>query len=220
MKNINKKKPRARSKAQKANNFQQILEVGKDLFVDSGPDALTMRKLAKHLNMTQTFLYTYVQSKRELWIAIRKKYFNNYSINFDRIVKKHKGTMVDLLMKLVEHFLNYANEDFNRFQIMFIIPIPFSKKIGPIEKKYQQSGFLEKLKDIIKTAMEAKEIKERNLFEFTYLLWSLVFGIATTEIYFKFKSPLLEKMKKHPASFTKESYRECSLKEIRNLLGK
>lgn len=218
MKKTNTKKTRARSKAQKAKNFQQILEVGKDVFIDSRPDALTMRKLAKRLNMTQTFLYTYVQSKRELWIAIRKKYFHNYLIEFDRIVKQHKGTMVDLLMKLIEHFLNHANEDFNRFQIMFIIPVPFSKKIGPIEKNYQQTGLLEKLKDILQTAMEAKEIKERNLFEFTYFLWSIVFGIATTEIYFKFKTPLLEKMKEHPPSFTKESYRECTLKEIQNLL--
>ncbi len=219
MEKNNVKKTRARTKEQKEKNFQRILEVGKEVFIDSGPNALTMRKLAKHLNMTQTFLYTYIQSKRELWIAIRKKYFDDYSFEFDEIIKKHEGTRLDLLMKIAEHFLAFASEDFHRFQIMFFIPVPSSKIMGPIEKNYQQMGLLEKLKKIIQDAMEAKEIKKRkDIDEFTYFIWSIIFGTATTEAYSKFSAPILERMKVHSKSFTKNSFRQCSLKEIRNIL--
>ncbi len=218
MKNTNVKKTRARSKKQKEIQYQRILDEGKELFVKYGPGALSMRTLAKRLNMTQTFLYTYIQSKRELWIAIRKKYFNNYLLEVNKIINQHQGTKLDLLMKLIESFIEFANEDFNRFLVMFIIPIPSSKKIGPIEKNYQQIGFLDKLKKILEEAMKTKEIKERKLDEFTYFIWSVVFGITTTEMYIKFKAPIMEYMKEKSPSLTKKSFRECALKEIQNLL--
>ena len=218
MKNTNVKKTRARSKEQKEIQYQRILNAGKELFVNYGPRALSMRTLAKRLNMTQTFLYTYIESKRELWIAIRKKYFNDYLLEFNKIVNQHQGTKLDLLMKIVENFIEFANEDFRRFQIMFIIPVPSSKKIGPIEKNYQQTGLLEKLKEILKEAMETNEIKKRNLDEFIYFIWSVIFGTTTTDIYFKFRAPIMEYMKEYSSSFTKKSYRECALREIRNLL--
>ena len=212
------KKTRARSKEQKEKQYQRILNAGKELFINSGPSSFSMRTLAKRLNMTQTFLYTYVQSKRELWIAIRKKYFYDYLLEFNRIINQHEGTKLDLLIQLTENFLDFANEDLYRFQIMFIIPIPSAKKTGPIEKDYRQTGLLDKLKEVLRVAMEAKEIKERNLDEFTYFIWSIIFGSATTEVYFKFHAPFMEKMKEQSPSFTKKSYRECLLREIRNLL--
>ena len=80
------KKTRARSKKEKEIQYQRILDEGKELFVKYGPGALSMRKLAKRLNMTQTFLYTYIQSKRELWIAIRQKYFQKYLLEINKII--------------------------------------------------------------------------------------------------------------------------------------
>lgn len=212
------KKTRARSKKEKEIQYQRILEEGKELFIKYGPGALSMRTLAKRLNMTQTFLYTYIQSKRELWIAIRQKYFQRYLLEINKIINEHQGTKVDLLMKLVERFIEFANEDFNRFMVMFIMPVPSSKKIGPIEKNYQQTGLLDKVKKILQEAMIAKEIRERNLDEFTYFIWSVIFGTITTDMYIKFQAPIMEYMKEKSPSFTKKSYRECALKEIRNLL--
>ncbi|MFX1444983.1 MAG: TetR/AcrR family transcriptional regulator [Promethearchaeota archaeon] len=215
-KNMNKK--RARSKKEKEIQYQRILEEGKELFVKYGPGALSMRTLAKRLNMTQTFLYTYIQSKRELWIAIRQKYFQKYLIEINNIINEHQGTKVELLMKIALSFIEFANEDFNRFIVMFILPIPSSKKIGPIEKNYQQTGLLDKIKKILHEAMMVKEIKERNLDEFTYFIWSVIFGITTTDMYIKFHAPIMEYMKEKSPTFTKKSYRECALKEIKNLL--
>ena len=212
------KKTRARSKKEKEIQYQRILEEGKELFVKYGPGALSMRTLAKRLNMTQTFLYTYIQSKRELWIAIRQKYFQRYLLEINKIINEHQGTKVDLLMKLVERFIEFANEDFNRFMVMFIMPVPSSKKIGPIEKNYQQTGLLDKVKKILQEAMIAKEIRERNLDEFTYFIWSVIFGTITTDMYIKFHAPIMEYMKERPPSLTKKSFRECALKEIKNLL--
>ena len=65
------KKTRSRSPEKKAAQFQRILEAGKDLFLEKGRDGFSLRGLAKNLGMNQNNLYNYVDSKRELWIAIR-----------------------------------------------------------------------------------------------------------------------------------------------------
>ena len=62
----NSKKKRARTEEEKRENFEKILEAGKDLLINMGPKSLSMRKLAKNLNMTQTFLYTYVDKEGTL----------------------------------------------------------------------------------------------------------------------------------------------------------
>ncbi|MBK5134244.1 TetR/AcrR family transcriptional regulator, partial [Candidatus Bathyarchaeota archaeon] len=59
----------------KAAQFEQILEAGKELFLEKGRDGFSLRGLAKILGMNQNNLYNYVESKRELWIAIRNKFF-------------------------------------------------------------------------------------------------------------------------------------------------
>jgi len=48
-----------------------------------------MRELARRLNMSEANLYNYVDYKRELWTAIRTKYFKQYRDDVDNLIKKH-----------------------------------------------------------------------------------------------------------------------------------
>jgi AcrR family transcriptional regulator len=64
---------RARSEEKKNIQFEKILDAGKELFIEKGESGFSMRNLAEMLNMTKNNLYHYIESKRELWIAIRNK---------------------------------------------------------------------------------------------------------------------------------------------------
>ena len=72
------KKTRSRSPEKKAQQFERILEAGKQLFQQKGREGFSLRGVAKTLDMNQNNLYNYIESKRELWIAIRKKFFEQY----------------------------------------------------------------------------------------------------------------------------------------------
>ncbi|GAF68573.1 unnamed protein product, partial [marine sediment metagenome] len=96
----NKKKTRSRSPTKKAQQFERILEAGKKLFLDKGRDGFSLRSLAKMLEMNQNNLYNYVDSKRELWIAIRNKFFTQYKDENLDIIESHEGPNVDLLLKI------------------------------------------------------------------------------------------------------------------------
>ena len=120
----NQKKTRSRSPTKKAQQFEQIIETGKQLFQDKGKDGFSLRGLAKMLDMNQNNLYNYVESKRELWIGIRNKFYNQYKEENREIIKTHEGTNVELLMKIFNHFFEFAENDPAAFRMMHITPSP------------------------------------------------------------------------------------------------
>ncbi len=177
LKEINKKK-RARSKEKKAQKFEKILDKGIELYCQN---KFSLKKLAKHMDMSMPNLYHYVKSKRELWIAIRKRYFRELRHKLNNIIKNHNGQYRDLIIKLGVAFLEFSEEDYQRFDFMFLIPVPFSKKLGPIEKSYKQFNLLNLIKNVVQKAIDAKEIKELNTIALTFFFYQLALGTAIVE---------------------------------------
>ncbi len=83
------KQIRARSKDKKAKQFEKILEEGKILFLQKGTEGFKMRNLADNLKMSKNNLYNYVVSKRELWIAIRNRFYYQFREENREIIKNH-----------------------------------------------------------------------------------------------------------------------------------
>lgn len=175
------KKSRSRSPEKKAQQFERILQAGKKLFSENGREGFSLRGLAKILEMNQNNLYNYVESKRELWIAIRKKFFEQYRDENRTIIKNHEGSTVDLLLNVFEHFFNFAEEDFTAFTMMHIIPSPPSDKIGPFEKQYKPFNFLNGTTKVIQEAINEGEIKESNAAILSFFMYSLVLGATMIE---------------------------------------
>ncbi|MFX1501361.1 MAG: TetR/AcrR family transcriptional regulator, partial [Promethearchaeota archaeon] len=119
-----KSKTRSRTPEKKAARFEKILEAGKKLFIEKGRDGFSLRGLAKVLGMNQNNLYNYVESKRELYIAIRNKFFKQYREENIEIIKRHKSSSLDLLIKIFNHFFNFAESDFGAFAMMHLRTLP------------------------------------------------------------------------------------------------
>ena len=184
--NMKIKKSRSRSPEKKAQQFERILEAGKKLFSEKGREGLSLRGLAKILDMNQNNLYNYVESKRELWIAISKKFFEQYRDENRTIIKNHEGSTVDLLLDIFEHFFKFAEEDFSAFTMMHIIPSPPSDKIGPFEKQYEPFNFLNGTTRVIQKAINEGEIKENNAALLSFFIHSLILGATMIEKTFCF----------------------------------
>ena len=84
------KQTRARSEDKKADQFERILEAGKELFLQKGAQGFSMRNLAEKLGMTKNNLYNYIESKRELWIAIRNRFYNQFKEENLEIIRNNK----------------------------------------------------------------------------------------------------------------------------------
>ncbi|MFW9940937.1 MAG: TetR/AcrR family transcriptional regulator [Candidatus Thorarchaeota archaeon] len=177
----NKKKTRSRSPEKKAQQLDEILEVGKQLFQEHGREGFSLRKLAKKLDMSQNNLYNYVESKRELWIAIRKKFYEQYRNETRDIIKNFTGSTVDLLLEIFNHFFEFAEKDYAAFRMMHIIRSPPSDKVGPFEKNYKPFRYLEGTTRVIQKAIDKGEIKEKNANLIASFLFSILLGTVMVE---------------------------------------
>jgi AcrR family transcriptional regulator len=173
------KQTRARSEEKKEEQFERILDAGKELFLKKGSEGFSMRNLAEMLDMTKNNLYNYIESKRELWIAIRNKFYNQFKEENLEIIKNHQGSKCELILKLYEHFLDFANRDYDKYKMMFnVIEAPPSNKIGPIEAKYKEYRLLDGTTKLIQEAIDEGEIKEDVAPLLSLLTYSLVMGVA------------------------------------------
>ena len=177
----NKKKTRSRSPVKKAQQFERILEAGKQLFLDKGRDGFSLRGLAKMLDMNQNNLYNYVDSKRELWIAIRNKFFTQYKDENLEIIESHEGSNVEMLLKIFDHFFEFAQNDHAAFSMMHIIPSPPSDKVGTFEEEYKAFNFLGGTTRKVQEAINEGEIREDNSAILSFFLYSLILGATIVE---------------------------------------
>lgn len=198
--NPTKKQSRSRSPEKKAAQFEQILEAGKNLFLEKGRDGFSLRGLAKILGMNQNNLYNYVESKRELWIAIRNKFFKQYRDETIKIIKEHDGSITELLMKIFTNFLEFADKDFGAFGMMHLTESPPSDKIGRFEKEYREFNYLRGTARVVQNAIEKGEIKNPNAGLITFFTYSLVLGAAIVERNMR----ILEQNPDYKGDFTSE----------------
>ena len=214
--NVQKRKTRARSPEKKAEQFEIILEEGKRMFIEYGSDGFSTRALAEKLGMTQPNLYNYVQSKRELWIAIKSKYFDDYFEGFEPILNDHKGSYLDLFYKFVEYFLDFVSADYERFQMIFLLNAPPSKRKGPLEKAYKPFPILKYVLGLVEKAAINNEIDREIATELFYSIYSYVIGatkVRRDELSLNNESS--ESIAGH-YSITDREYRELILKEVRD----
>ena len=170
------------------------------------------------LKMNQNNLYNYVESKRELWIALRNKFFMQYREENRRIIKNHKGSTINLLMKIFTHFLDFADNDFGAYNMMHLTESPPSDKIGPFEKEYREFNYLRGTTRVIKVAIEQGEIKDSDAEMLSFLTYSLILGAALVERHMR----IIEQNQKYKGDFASEIVQfgraDFTRKDFRNFI--
>lgn len=212
-----KKKTRARAPEKKAEQFKKILDEGREMFVKFGSHGFSMRALARKLGMTQPNLYNYVKSKRELWIAIRSKYFEELNEGLQGIIDKHKGEeYIALFMKIAEFFLNFTASDYKRYSMMFLVSAPRSEKVGPRERDYKLFGQMKMIFQVVVKAQKDLGIKDERTPNFLYYVFSTLLGAAWTESNLKLRSKITEPITGEFYDLPSKEFREFVLNEIKN----
>ena len=183
-----------------------------------------MRNLAEMLGMTKNNLYNYIESKRELWIAIRNRFYNQFKQENLEIIKAHKGSTFDLILKLHEHFLEFAERDYDKFRMMFnVVDAPHSNKIGPIEQTYREYRLLDGTTKLIQEAIDKGEIESDNASLLSLLSYSILMGVAYIEMNraknkWGAPSPVWETIQLSQLDISTETIKVYTLKVIENVL--
>ncbi|MHA2287431.1 MAG: TetR/AcrR family transcriptional regulator [Promethearchaeota archaeon] len=213
------KQTRARSEIKKEQQFERILQAGKELFLKRGAEGFSMRNLAEKLDMTKNNLYNYIESKRELWIAIRNRFYVQFKQENIDIIKKHSGSNIELLMKIFKHFIEFAEQDFGVFIMMHALTsAPPSDKVGEIEKKYREFRLLDGTTDLIQNTIDSAEIGAKDPAVVALFLYSLLFGAVYIDMNRREQQTLLENIQLSIGNVSSEKFTDYVLKIIEKLL--
>ena len=176
---------RARSKEAKEKQIQNIIDEARTLFIEVGTRGFSMRALAKRLEMSQGNLYNYWQSKRELWFEIIKRDFADFERELTQVVKSHKGTIVELLENLADFYFDFAESNYRRYQIMFILPPPPADSSKRTDYEFEPQS-IQMLLMLIENAITKAQIEDVDAKKFSLFLWTVIHGsvLVTNTILF------------------------------------
>lgn len=76
----------------RANRLRALLDAGRDLVTEGGPDALTLAALARRVGLSRPSLYEYFRSREELVAAIVIDELPEWTRHLDRAVAAAEGT--------------------------------------------------------------------------------------------------------------------------------
>lgn len=166
---------RARSKEAKEQQIKKIIDEARNLFIEVGTRGFSMRALAKRLDMSQGNLYNYWSSKRELWYAIVKRDFADFEREITAAISSHKGTVVELLEDLADFYFNFAESNYRRYQIMFILPPPPADSSGKNGAEFEPQS-IHMLLLVLENAIAEADVKNADPKKLALYLWTVIHG--------------------------------------------
>ncbi|MHA1255462.1 MAG: hypothetical protein ACTSPS_07685, partial [Promethearchaeota archaeon] len=121
-----------------------------------------------------------------------------------------------LIIKLYDHFLEFADRDYDKFRMMFnIIEAPESKKLGPLENEYRAYKLLDGTTELIKEAIENGEILYDNAPMLSLLSFSIIMGVAYIELFRSLEpTEVWETRQLSVENISKEEFRKNILKVL------
>ncbi|MHA1112245.1 MAG: TetR/AcrR family transcriptional regulator [Promethearchaeota archaeon] len=220
------RKKRSRSKEDKAQQMEKILDVSLELIKTNGFHGFGMRALARHIGMSQGNLYHYISSKRELWIAVRIKTMRHFKELLENIANSNNEDTLEILKKIGNFVFSFASEDYNRWKLMTVIkpPEPPMKDeepvIGEIERNYKSTRPLDSVFNILKRGFNQGEFQNLDFKLIGIYLYSVILGVTYSEYDILTDDLISEPSFHEKIRFDKSELREFVFTQMEQLLRK
>jgi AcrR family transcriptional regulator len=118
-------KPEARRKREQDELRGKILDAARELFVNEGVEAVSMRKIAERIGYSATTLYNHFEDKESLLRALCDADFQALRDAFHRIGRI--ADPIERLRKLGHVYVDFAVRHPSHYRIMFMAPRPSSE---------------------------------------------------------------------------------------------
>lgn len=111
-----------RRERERGDTRRRILEAAREMFVQRGYEATTMRAIAQRIEYTATAIYHHFRDKEELLIELCTVDFRSLAAAFQRI----GGTEdpIERLRLIGDAYVDFALEHPMQYQLMFMTPRP------------------------------------------------------------------------------------------------
>jgi AcrR family transcriptional regulator len=175
--------PKHKTEQQKQQTRTAILNAARELFVERGVEAVTMREIAKQVGYSPTALYLHFADKENLLKALCATDFLALAEGMNVIMRVKDP--IERLNMLGKAYAEFALSHPNHYRLMFMTPqIPCDAKSGEVEKGNPDQDAYAMLIHMVNLAFEAEcfreDITEPSLIAQT--LWAGMHGVCALEI--------------------------------------
>lgn len=161
---------------EKAEMRSRILESAKALFAEDGFQNVSIRKIAEKIEYSPATIYLYFQDKDAILFALHNEGFRAL---FTR--QKNRAKIADPVARLrglLEGYLEFALQEPEYYDLMFMLFTPLPKIIRTAEWRYGRRAY----RMLVKTVAECQangHMKNTSTDAAAIGLWGAVHGIAS-----------------------------------------
>ena len=138
-----------------------------------GPQAVSMRRVAKEVGITPMAIYHHFSSKEALLDAVVNAEFERLAEFFDRAARKRSFEAA--MVHIMDGYIDYGLAHPRIFDYVFSEPRPGARRF-PDDFRARRSPTLNLTADIVAYWMEDKKLKRDDVWEIAMELWAHVHG--------------------------------------------
>jgi len=151
-----------------------IVAVSREIIINEGHEALSLRNLGAHLNVTAAALYAYVDDKLDLLRAVAAS-------EFERLIRQYEGVggeePIARLCKISYVYVDYARNNPELFRVMFLFPPGVGDPEYGESNTFADRAFRSVAK-IAEEAIEQGKLRPGDPLLTSVTIWSAVHGVA------------------------------------------
>jgi AcrR family transcriptional regulator len=170
---------KSRQREEREAKRQNILDVARELFIEKGYDAVSMRDIAKKIRHTATALYTYFDSKEHIFSELCAQDFLGLRRAFEALAEVPDP--IERLKRIGRAYVEFALKYPNHYELMFLTKkVPeLNLENNGIERGNPDQDAYAFLRQAIVEAMESKRLGHASADPdlVAQMLWSSVHGI-------------------------------------------
>ncbi len=170
-----------RKEREKVEMKRQILDAARTLFLEQGFEKTSIRNIAEAIEYSAGTIYLYFKDKNEILFALHVE-------AFEALMRAMQAGIIsetdpfDRLVALGKHYLKYAFENPELYDLMFVMTAPMETLECREEIWCDGERAFETLKFVVGECMQAGYFEGVDNETFSVMTWSLVHGLATLHL--------------------------------------
>ena len=158
--------------------YKRILEGTKELYLEGGLKAISMRKLGARVGLSATAIYRHFRNKEHLLIAVFEEGFKTFT---QYLWESLAGeTPLDRLRSAGESYLRFALEEPLYYQVVFMVPtwhLGYGEIPGATKEELHRSFLF--LVDRVRECIDSGVFKKGDAEEIAMAIWAHSHGMVS-----------------------------------------
>lgn len=153
----------------------QIMDAARDLILEGGLDALSMRAVADRVGVSATALYHYFANKQDLVEKVTRGAFEHFDATIRGAADRQAPGSLERVRAIGEAYVRFALENEAYFRVIFDNKAPDPRTLEDLPG----GGGYPVLRQAVTDAMQSGQMRLADPDVVSVYLWALVHGIVT-----------------------------------------